>query len=117
MDENHKLDGMPCIKVIIEFDDKRSSAYLSSFWGSYTTDYEFPRPHGKIAKFFCPHCNTELASGRNCDKCSAPMVWMDFSEGFGRVLICSRRGCTHHLIEFEDIENELREFFNIYGNQ
>lgn len=115
MDEEHKISGAPSVKLIIEFDDKRGWAHLSSFYGDYTTEYEFPRASGIIAKFFCPHCNKELTSLRKCDKCSAPMVAMDFLEGYGNVLICSRRGCTHHLIEFEDIDNELREFFNIYG--
>lgn len=115
MDEEHKIGGVSCVKMVIEFDDKRGWIRLSSFYGDYTTEYEFPRASGIIAKFFCPYCEKELTSPRKCEICNAPMVVMDFLEGYGRVQICSRRGCTHHLIEFEDIENELQEFFNIYG--
>ena len=115
MDEEHKLNGNPCVTVIIEFENTRGWAHLSSFYGNYTTEYEFSRASGIVAKFFCPHCNSELSSTNICHKCGAPMVWFDFLEGYGRVQICSRRGCKHHLIEFEDIENELHEFFNIYG--
>jgi methionyl-tRNA synthetase len=116
MNEAHKIDGVPCVEIIIEFNHKRGSVYLSSFYGSYTIDSELVCPPGEVPKFFCPHCNSELTSKRKCEKCDAPMVWIDFLEGYGRVQICSRRGCKHHLIEFEDIEYELRKFFEIYGN-
>ena len=31
------------------------------------------------------------------------------------VEICSRRGCKKHLIEFENLESELRAFYNKYS--
>lgn len=115
MDNKYKIRGVPCVKAIIEFEGRRGWIRLSSFYGDYTTELEIHLSSGITANFFCPHCNSELTSSRKCDKCDASMVWLDFLEGYGRVQICSRRGCRYHLIEFEDIENELREFFNIYG--
>ena len=113
MDEGHKIDNCPGIKVLIEWKGKRGWAYLSPLYGSYTTEYEFPRPKGEIGKFFCPYCESELTSPQVCEECRAPMVRMDFIEG-GRIQICSRRGCKRHLVEFEDLETELRAFYNKY---
>ncbi len=113
MDEGHKIDNRPGVKVLIEWKGKRGWAYLSSLYGSYTTEYEFPRPKGEIGKFFCPHCESELTSSRRCEECEAPMVGISLVEG-GKIQICSRRGCKHHLVEFEDLETELRTFYNTY---
>lgn len=114
MDDGHKIDGHSGIKILIEWKGKRGWAYLSALYGSYTAEYEFPRPKGEIGKFICPYCESELTSTRKCEACGTPMVVMDFIEG-GAVQICSRRGCKHHLVEFENLETELRTFYNTYG--
>ncbi|MEW5692623.1 MAG: hypothetical protein AB1765_04945 [Candidatus Hydrogenedentota bacterium] len=114
MDKEHLIDNCPGIKVIIEWKEKQGWAYLSALYGSYNTEYEFPRPKGEIGKFFCCHCKKELTSTRKCEECGAPMVRLDVMEG-GILQICSRRGCKRHCIEFERLETELRAFYNAHG--
>jgi predicted RNA-binding Zn-ribbon protein involved in translation (DUF1610 family) len=114
MDDEIKIDGHPSVKVNIQWGGERGRLRLSSLYGSYEIDAQVAVPEGEIARFFCPHCNTELSSSRTCEKCSAPMVSMKFIQG-GKVEICSRRGCKKHLIEFEDLESELRAFYNKYS--
>jgi ssDNA-binding Zn-finger/Zn-ribbon topoisomerase 1 len=115
MDPEHKIDDKDSIYVIIDFLDKRGWLRLSSLYGSYTIESEFAIPPDTVAKFFCPHCQHELKSKRTCDACGTPMVAMHFKDG-GHVQICSRRGCQHHLVEFRELETELRAFYDRYSN-
>lgn len=114
MDSERQIDNKDSIKVRIEFADKQGFLWLSSLYGSYNIESEHDIPVGTLTRFFCPLCGAELKSTRTCEECRAPMVAMNFSEG-GVVQICSRRGCKKHLIEFEDLEAELRAFYNRYS--
>ena len=114
MDDEHKIDDHPSVKVTVEFKDKRVWVHLSSLYGSYNIDCEFSIPEGEVVRFFCVACGSELKGLRICEQCNAPMVPMRFAEG-GVVQICSRRGCKRHLIEFENLETELRAFYNKYS--
>jgi methionyl-tRNA synthetase len=114
MEEKHKIDGHPSLKVLIEYEKKKGFLRLSSLYGSYNIETEVFVPQKKIAQFFCPHCQKELKSTRICEFCQAPMVAMNFESG-GIIQICSRRGCKKHLIEFDKLESELSAFYNKYG--
>jgi NADH-quinone oxidoreductase subunit E len=114
MDHEYKIDGHPSVKVTVEFKGKRGWVRLSSLYGSYNVAEEFPVPMGSVVRFFCPVCGSELKGTRICEQCNAPMIPLRFTEG-GLVQICSRRGCKKHLIEFEDLEAELRTFYDRYS--
>jgi hypothetical protein len=114
MDEEHEIDNYPSIKVTIEFKGRYGWLRLSSLYGSYNAESEFPIPHCEIVRFFCPKCNANLEGMRKCEECGAPMIAMDFVNG-GVVQICSRKGCKKHLIEFEDLETEIRAFYDTYS--
>jgi len=114
MDESRKIDNHPAIVVDVSQGRRKGRLYLSSLYGSYNIGIQISCPDGKVARFFCPHCRKELKSTRICEVCGAPMVAFGFQEG-GIILICSRRGCKKHLIEFEDPELELRTFYEKYS--
>ena len=114
MDQDHKVDNHPGVSLMAEVRNKRGWVRLSSLYGSYKVETEFPIPPGEITKFYCPHCNRELIGTRKCHECGASMVPLKFAEG-GVVQICSRRGCKKHLIEFENLEQELSAFYNRYS--
>jgi methionyl-tRNA synthetase len=109
-----KIDEHPSVKLNIQWGGEKGRLRLSSLYGSYNIDSELPVLVGDVAKFFCPHCNANLAGSRNCEECSAPMVPLKFAEG-STVQICSRRGCKKHLIEFEELETALRAFYDKYS--
>jgi methionyl-tRNA synthetase len=114
MEEGHKIDGHPSVKVLLEYEKRKGSLYLSSLYGSYNIETDVFVPEKMIAQFFCPHCQKELKSTRVCELCQAPMVPFNFVHG-GIIQICSRRGCKKHLIEFDKLEGELSAFYNEYG--
>ena len=114
MDEEIKIDDLPSVKLNVQRGEKRGTLRLSSLYGSYSIDSELSVPQGEVVKFFCPHCNADLTGSRVCEECNAPMIPMRFTEG-GTVQICSRRGCKKHLIEFEELDTELRAFYDRYS--
>jgi len=114
MDEETKIDDHPSVKLSIEWGGQQGTLYLSSLYGSYNIDIGLPVPEGEVVKFFCPHCSGELTGTRRCEECDALMLPLRFREG-GTVQICSRRGCKKHFIEFQDLETELRAFYDKYS--
>jgi NADH-quinone oxidoreductase subunit E len=100
MDPNHKLDGSPSIRVTVSFERKHGWLRLSSLYGSFAVESEYPIRSDEIVDFFCPHCHTDLKSASACPLCSAPMVSMIVRAG-GIVQICSRRGCKGHMLDLE----------------
>ena len=114
MDSEHKIEGYPSIKVTIVTDKKCGWLRLSSLYGSSEIESEHEIPENTLTRFFCPNCGTELSAKRTCDICSAPMVPFKFSEG-GILEVCSRRGCKKHLAEFENLEADLKAFYDAYS--
>ena len=113
MDKDFKIDLHPSVKVIIEYKGKKGALHLSSRYGSHNVDSEIDIPEGEIVRFFCPYCESELKSSRACYECNAPMVTFESVLG-GYLRICSRKGCMKHGIEFENLETELRAFYEKY---
>jgi NADH-quinone oxidoreductase subunit E len=98
MDPDHLIEGHPSVRVTISHGRKHGWLRLSSLYGSYTIASEHEIPADTIAHFFCPTCHAELAGATDCSDCGAPMVPL-IVRGGGMVQICSRRGCTGHLLD------------------
>jgi len=98
MDPGHPIEGYPSVRVTISFKRKHGWLRLSSLYGSYTIESEDEIPEDTVAQFFCPTCHAELAGATDCPVCGAPMVPL-IVRGGGMVQICSRRGCTSHLLD------------------
>ena len=114
LDDAHIIDGHPSAYLLFECEGKKGELYLSSVYGSYTSKIPSFVSEGDILTLFCPFCNASLMSNRKCDKCNAQMVLMNIEDG-GKIQICSRKGCKKHFLEFEDLETELKAFYNVYS--
>ncbi|MCI0514256.1 hypothetical protein L0128_13655 [candidate division KSB1 bacterium] len=114
MDQAHLIEGHPAIIVTILFENKCGWLRLSSLYGSSTIESEHLIPLNTLTRFFCPHCGSELVGNRTCNQCGAPMVPFKITEG-GLVEVCARRGCPMHLTEFENLEAELKAFYDAYS--
>jgi NADH:ubiquinone oxidoreductase subunit E len=102
MDKFYKIDGNPSIKLISTFNGDHGWLRLSSLYGSYSVETEYEVPDRAVINIFCPHCHTELSGIANCVDCGAPVVTMTV-QGGGVVQICSRRGCTHHMLDLSGV--------------
>ena len=114
MDLENLVDNEPSIKLNIKMGKKEGIIRLSSIYGSYNYVCDFETTENEVAEFVCPHCETIINSDVNCKVCNASMVPF-FLEMGGKVSVCSRAGCKNHLVEFEDLSNALRMFYQEYG--
>ncbi len=103
MDEASIVDGHPSIRVNISAVEGEGSLWLSSLYGSSSLKSEVPVPPEEVAKFFCPHCEKELAGSVSCAVCGAPLVLMAV-DGDVVLQICSRRGCKEHMLELSEVK-------------
>lgn len=102
MDTDYLIDGYPSIRVTISFGRKHGWLRLSSLYGSFNIDSQYPIPLQTIVNFFCPHCHAEFLGASRCPACSAPMVPM-IVRGGGMIQICSRRGCREHMLDVSGV--------------
>jgi len=100
MDPSHPIDGSPSIRVTASFERKQGWLRLSSLYGSFAVESEYPIRTDALVDLFCPHCHAELKGASTCPLCSAPMVSMIVRAG-GIVQICARRGCKGHMLDLE----------------
>ena len=114
LDEANKIDGYPSVHLLYQCKEKKDDIFLSSLYGSYNSKIPSSISTGDVLTLFCPSCNTSLMSTRVCEKCKAQMVSMNIDEG-GNIQICSRVGCKKHFLEFEDLNTELKAFYNEYS--
>jgi hypothetical protein len=114
MDNDHKVDNEPSIKLSIESCGKKGTIRLSSVYGSfnYLTDFEISDQ--EIVSFSCPYCREELDTSELCKLCDAPMVSLILDLG-GKVSFCSRKGCQDHSVGFEDLSMALKKLYQDYG--
>jgi hypothetical protein len=109
MDENHKINGHPGIKLNIETERERGILWICSIYGCFTHESSIVLKDKELVKFFCPHCNQTLLREIPCKICKAPMVGININIG-GKVNICSRKGCQNHYVVFEDLNDALSLF-------
>ena len=114
MDDEKTIDGLPSVKVLIQFHDKKGLLYLSSIYGSYNIFSETHIPMDEIVLFFCPHCQSSLLTSALCEKCNVPMAAFELKQG-GKVQVCSKRGCKKHMIEFSNLSQEISTFYDEYS--
>lgn len=98
MDNTHKLDGYPSIRVTVSFNGLHGWLRLSSLYGSFVHEAEHKLPLGSIANYFCPHCHSELSGSAKCPECTTRMIPMIINGG-GVVQICPKRGCKGHILD------------------
>lgn len=114
MDDEHHIKEHPSIEFLgtlpAEAGGGEDLIRLSAYYGDYQVETSLVIPPGVVVEFRCPFCKSLLTSTRLCELCTAPMVAAAFPRG-GRIQFCSRRGCKKHLIEFDDLEEELRAFY------
>lgn len=114
MDQEHKLNDKPSIKLNIQVGATRGVIRLCSLYGCYDHECNIDLSNVDIAQFSCPHCNQVLAGKEPCSECNAPMVPLILDIG-GKVNFCSRKGCSNHYVAIEDLYNTLTKFYDEYG--
>jgi len=119
MDPTHKVDSKSGIKLSARSLKNSGSIWLSSLYGSYKIDADIEIEKDEIVVLSCPYCRSEIISQEFCEACRAPMSSLILDMG-GKVNFCTRKGCSKHSMEFEDMSLALKNFyeqFDLYSKQ
>jgi len=114
MDHEHPLHDVPSIKLNIQLGKEKGIIRLCSIYDCYDHVSDIDISGKEVVEFSCPHCHQILNSAEKCDVCDAPMVPFNLDMG-GKVVICSRKGCTKHYVAFENLQDAIRKFYDEYG--
>jgi hypothetical protein len=98
MDPDNPVDGYPSIRVTVSVGHAHGWLLLSSLFGSYTIQSEYPIPPDTVVGFICPHCQEDLVHSSFCPECDGRMALLNIISG-GTARICTRRGCAGHELD------------------
>jgi methionyl-tRNA synthetase len=113
MDYTHFLNAKPSIKLHIDIMGNHGIINLCSTYGCYEKWSNIELVEKEVARLTCSSCRKELPSSAQCEICGGPVVDFKLEKG-GKVHVCSRIGCKHHFVTFEDIYETLTQFYNEY---
>jgi NADH:ubiquinone oxidoreductase subunit E len=99
MDNENYLDGYPSIRIDAALGEKIGWARLPSLYGNFTRTYEHKTSEDMVVSLVCPHCGSSLQGTANCMECNTPMATMKINEGDGVIKICTRVGCSGHMLD------------------
>lgn len=100
MDPTRLLDYRPTIRLTLAYRGGMGALRLSSLYGSREVMTEVEVPMEEIADLHCPHCLASLAGTIKCPECGILMASMVVRQG-GMIHVCSRRGCSGHLLNLD----------------
>jgi len=115
MDMNHQIHNYPSIKVNIETARAKGIIWLCSIYDCYDHENNIELREDEEVRFFCPHCSQSLMLETICNQCKAKMAGFVIKAG-GKIDFCSRKGCKNHYVLFENLADEIRNFYKEYGS-
>lgn len=108
IDNNHKIEGVPSIKVKAEAKGIEGEVYIDAIFGKHQNQYNLPIHNNEILKLYCTECSVPLFDDkRECPVCKAPLYQMH-TPGKGTLNGCTRFGCTWQKWDFVDEQKEYR---------
>jgi len=109
MQDEPEIDQLPNIHFLAKIQDKLGHLYLSQIYGSYNKIFDgVDNVHDSIVECSCPRCFEPFPIRGECE-CKAPIVLLGLQVG-GSIKVCSRNGCKHHSLEFEDANSAFTLF-------
>ena len=112
IDEQHKIDGLPSIKLLIKQDDKEKILHLNSIYGKKDHENHSPINTQKDFSIECPTCNVSLKDEEEkCPECGSQIYKID-TPGQGVLKGCINKNCYWQV--WPEVEaHGRREFIEI----
>jgi hypothetical protein len=108
-----QIDHLDSIQFLVKIGSRIGHLYLSQVYGSYAKIFENVENLPEVVvECSCPHCFRPFPVHQTCASCNAPIIGLDLKVG-GVIKVCSRNGCKHHSLEFEDSQDA----FNLFRSQ
>jgi hypothetical protein len=111
-----EIDQLDSIQLLAKIGNRIGHLYLSQVYGSYEKVFEnVENLPDAVVECSCPHCFRPFPVHQTCANCSAAIIGLDLKVG-GTIKVCSRNGCKHHSLEFEDSQDALNLFRSQNGS-
>ena len=105
-----KIDQLNTIHFLVKIGNRIGNLYLSQVYGSYEKIFEGVEDlPDAVVECSCPLCYRPFPVHHTCGSCSAAVIGLDLKVG-GIIKVCTRNGCAHHSLEFEDSQDALNLF-------
>jgi hypothetical protein len=105
-----KIDQLESIQFLAKIGNRIGHIFLSQVYGSYEKIFEnIEDLPDAVVECSCPHCYRPFPVHHACGSCSAAVIALDLKVG-GIIKVCTRNGCPHHSLEFEDSQDALNLF-------
>ena len=102
MNSGIAIDDLPSIGIAAKVGGKFGQIYLSQIYGSYNKQFDGVEDIPEsVVDCSCPKCRKPFPIQKVCE-CNAPVATVNLEIG-GTVNFCTRNGCSHHSVEFNDI--------------
>ncbi|MBF0573668.1 MAG: hypothetical protein HQK69_07905 [Desulfamplus sp.] len=104
MNPQVKVDDLPSIEILAKLSGKSGTIFLSQIYGSYEKKFvNVEDINDAVVDCSCPKCQKPFPIQKICS-CNAPLATLNLDIG-GRINFCTRNGCPHHSVEFENLDS------------
>ncbi|RJP56474.1 MAG: HAMP domain-containing protein [Ignavibacteriales bacterium] len=112
LDDHHKIDGLPSIKLLAKQDEKDGLINLNATYGKKDHDAEMIVNTNKLFSLECPTCSISLLDeNEKCPECNSPIYKIE-TPGEGQLKGCINKNCYWQL--WPQVESSgRREFIQI----
>ncbi|MCZ7603369.1 MAG: ATP-binding protein [Melioribacteraceae bacterium] len=112
LDDHHKIDGLPSIKLLAKQDEKDGLINLNATYGKKDHDAEMIVNTNKPFSLECPTCSISLLDeNEKCPECNSPIYKIE-TPGEGQLKGCINKNCYWQL--WLQVESSgRREFIQI----
>lgn len=112
MDDEHKVDAAPSIKLKVISNGKEGLIYLDPVYGRNHHHYEIAQSKGENYEVHCPVCNISMMEeNKKCNECDAPLYSIIIPQK-GTLETCAKFGCEKQKWDFMDEAGD-RKFVQI----
>lgn len=102
IDENHRINGLPSIKVKVNFGNNTGFIHLDPIYGRDNNHYGIALPKNRAIHLTCPECDIPLTDpDRKCEVCSTE-IYKIIIPGQGALLGCTKVNCNWQKWDFVD---------------
>lgn len=110
IDENHRIEGLPSIKIKVDYGSNIGFIHLDPIYGRMNNHYGIPIPKNKSIHISCPECGVPLINKHlKCEKCESE-IFQIIIPGQGELLGCTKINCSWQKWDFIDRGGKKRFF-------
>jgi two-component system NtrC family sensor kinase len=112
IDEHHKIDGMPSIKLKAKSSKNEGFIHLDPVYGKHDHHYGIQFDKDEFVKLYCPYCGVSMLDETTLShNCKAP-IYVIYIPEMGKLEGCSKFGCNWQKWDYVDNAGD-RDFLEI----